>query len=77
MECYSLYNNFNYVIQRTKEYNPKGRMQTEDDAKAIDLTTIQVLDQFNLPYRSIPYGDEGVNIIVDDFARFMVETKNV
>ena len=76
LECFNLYDNFNYVIERTKEYNPSGRMQNEEQAREIDQITIDVLRKYGIYYTTIPYGDLGVSCIVDDFNRYMCRDKS-
>jgi tRNA uridine 5-carbamoylmethylation protein Kti12 len=47
------YYNLNYYLIRTKPYNPKGRYQDEDGAKAIDDVTKQMLDKYNISYTTV------------------------
>lgn len=36
-ECYDSFDNFDVFLRRVKAYNPSGRMQTEDEAKKVDV----------------------------------------
>ena len=50
------FNNFdnrNYFIERTTVYNPKGRLQTEDEAKEIDKVLLDLLKDCNIEYYSV------------------------
>lgn len=50
------FNNFdnrNYFIERTTVYNPKGRLQTEDEAKEIDKVLLDLLKDYNIEYDSV------------------------
>ena len=50
------FNNFdnrNYFIERTTVYNPKGRLQTEDEAKEIDKVLLDLLKDCNIKYDSV------------------------
>ena len=50
------FNNFenrNYFIERTTVYNPKGRLQTEDEAKEIDKVLLDLLKDCNIEYDSV------------------------
>ena len=50
------FNNFdnrNYFIERTTVYNPKGRLQTEDEAKEIDKVLLDLLNDCNFEYDSV------------------------
>ena len=70
LEAFNQYQNFTYVIERSKRYNPSGRMQTEDEAKVIDGMSVDLLEKYRIPYQTVPYGDEGVMLIVQDFVRW-------
>ena len=59
------FNNFdnrNYFIERTTVYNPKGRLQTEDEAKEIDKVLLDLLKDCNIEYDSVGKS-EAVNYI--------------
>ena len=50
------FNNFdnrNYFIERTTVYNPKGRLQTEDEAKEFDKVLLDLLKDCNIEYDSV------------------------
>ena len=50
------FNNFdnrNYFIERTTVYNPKGRLQTEDEAKEIDKVLLDLLKDCSIEYDSV------------------------
>ena len=50
------FNNFdnrNYFIERTTVYKPKGRLQTEDEAKEIDKVLLDLLKDCNIEYDSV------------------------
>ena len=69
VEAYHTFNNVNYFLQRTKKYNPKGRLQTEPDAKELDIRINSMLDRLDVPY-DIPKGaNEGKHDIVNDIMR--------
>lgn len=77
MEAFNQYNNFNYFITRTKEYNPSGRMQTELEARGIDSLTRDLLDTLHIPYKVIPYGEAGVDIIVRDYTDAITNSSGI
>lgn len=76
LEAFHQYDNMNYVVERNPKYNPSGRTQSEDEAKKIDLITTGLLNQHGIPYETIPYGDEGVMIVVQNFVKWF-EAKRV
>ena len=53
MELYGKYENYNFFIKREKIYNPKGRNQTEDEAKAIDDQIRAILVASSIEYTEV------------------------
>ena len=52
---YDKHTNLNFLVQRTKPYNPKGRLQTEAEARAIDVEIKNILDIYaDKNYINIP-----------------------
>lgn len=49
------FTNLNFVLTRTKEYNPAGRNQTEAEAKGIDELVRVMLDGNNILYTELEY----------------------
>lgn len=50
LDVFHSYNNLNFYLERTKNYNTKGRFQSEEEAKGIDKNIKNVLDTYNIPY---------------------------
>ena len=46
----STYNNLNIFLKRTKPFNPKGRLQSFEEAKDLDSRILALLNKANLPY---------------------------
>lgn len=68
-EVWSLYDNYNYFIERVKPYNPIGRNQSEAEAQKIDRT---ILDQLKLSadlFLRVPGNIHGINLVLSDYAR--------
>lgn len=42
-EAYSVYDNLDIFLERVKVYNPKGRLQTEESAKGLDVKILSML----------------------------------
>ena len=57
MNTYDTYNNFNVFINRVKAFNPKGRMQNEQEAIELDKKIKDLLDRTGLKYIEV-FGDE-------------------
>ena len=69
------FNNFenrNYFIRRDTVYNPKGRLQTEDEAKKIDAILIDLLEDCKINYKSV----DKENAVNNIFNEIMEELKN-
>lgn len=77
---YLEFNNVDYFIKRVKEYNPVGRYQTEDEAKALDVKTLELLSNYHMTYTEVIGGWEGANHIAGDILnklRLTMSTKFV
>ena len=53
MDQFNKFENRNYFIHRNTIYNPKGRLQTEDEAKEIDKVLINLLGKFDVDYKTV------------------------
>ena len=58
LHMFSRYDNVNFVLERKKKYNPVGRLQTEDEAKSLDVDVREFRDTEKIPYYVI---DDPVN----------------
>lgn len=50
MELFNRNDNFNIFLERTKKYNPAGRVQTEAKAKKIDEELLALLEEHEVPF---------------------------
>lgn len=48
LELHQRFNNLNYFIDRVKPYNPNGRGQTEEEARALDRKLGWLMQKFNV-----------------------------
>lgn len=64
-ETYDQFNNLNYCLVRKKEYNPMGRLQTEEDARKIDDITRNMLEKNNVLFEYINGDKEAPSKIAD------------
>lgn len=46
-------NNVNFFINRVKPYNPKGRIQTEDEARDLDIQVKNLLNKHGIEYAEV------------------------
>jgi len=61
----SMYNNVNFMLTRVNPYNPKGRVQTEEEAIADDQRLRDIFDTNFIPYYEVLGNEEGVDDMVD------------
>lgn len=62
---FNKYENLNFFIERDCGYNPKGRMQNEEQAKKIDSEILSILNENNIPYYAIKRGENGMKQIIE------------
>jgi len=62
---FNKHKNINFFIERHKKYNPNGRLQTEEEAKAIDTKVKDFLIDNHIPYTVIPGTEKGYLKAVD------------
>jgi hypothetical protein len=56
----------NFLLERQKAFNPEGRYETEEQAKAVDVYVKNFLDSNNVPYHTLACSDEErIKTIVD------------
>ena len=53
LELYNNFNNMTFFLERTKLYNATGRIQTEEEAKQIDLDILKKLKENNIDYETV------------------------
>ena len=63
MHLFNEFNNMNYFILRQKKFNPKGRNQTEEEAKELDNKILLMLLDNNIRYKIVEGSYKGVNDI--------------
>ncbi|MBU4567008.1 MAG: ATP-binding protein [Proteobacteria bacterium] len=64
------FDNMNFLLRRSKEYEPYGRVQTLEQACDIDWGIKVFLRHNSIPFESIPY-DEAVDIIFERVQEIM------
>ena len=74
-DVFNSYNNINYLIKRTKPYNPSGRMQTEEESNALAQPMVDLLTNWNVPYNNISGDVDGYNQIVNEVLQLMNKEK--
>ena len=66
LEIFNTYNNMNFYLTRKKEYLRKGRLQTLEEAKELDVRTRSLLDRNGVPYSTVVGERESVAVIVEE-----------
>ena len=59
------FDNINFFLKRVKPYNPIGRKQNEDDSKELDSDTMNMLQNYDIKYRTTTGDWQGINEIVN------------
>lgn len=65
VDQFNQFDNINYFINRKKNYNPKGRIQTLEEAKELDSEIKNMLISLNIPYISINK-EEAIDSVYQD-----------
>ena len=55
-----------FFLIRSKEYNPKGRNQTLDEAIAIDSALLGLLQQYSIPYHTYDTCNVSIQSMLND-----------
>lgn len=59
------YNNLNFLIRRTKPYNPSGRLQTEAEVHELDRLTSLMLYELEIPFQTVECSETSARDIVE------------
>lgn len=70
MDVFNSYNNINYLLLRTKPYNPIGRHQTEEESDALKQPMIDLLKDRGISYLEVGGDMEGYQKIIDDVMKY-------
>lgn len=69
LKCFSQFNNINIFLERGNfNYEPQGRIQTEDEAKEIDIILKSMMEKNNIDFE-IFKSDPG---IINDICKYIV-----
>lgn len=61
--------NLNVLLHREKAYDPRGRWQTEEEAKGIDVALKQIMDENRIPYVELPGNELTPGVLADMIAK--------
>lgn len=76
MNVFNSYNNLNYLLLRTRPYNPVGRLQTEAESDALKQPMINLLMNRNINYSEKNGDIDGYNQIVSEIIEMLEVNKN-
>lgn len=65
LEEHNRVNSLNVLLVRKKPYEPKGRMQTEDEAKGIDVEMRKLLEENQIPYIVVDGVEDRIHELAD------------
>lgn len=69
--CFCSFNNKTYLLKRVKPYNPKGRLQTEEESNALVAPLLEKLNAWNVSY-TVCNGDiNGYDNIVNEILEYL------
>ena len=54
LDYFNQYDNLNFFLERTHEYQPSGRNQTEEQAAVVGELIRGMLDRLEIPYKVLP-----------------------
>ncbi len=77
IDVFNSYTNINYLLKRTKPYNPKGRMQTESESDALAEPLKNMLDTYAIENKEATGDIDGYKSIVDDILSYIICYKEV
>lgn len=75
MDVFNSYRNLNFFLNRTKPYNPAGRLQTEEESDALTEPLQNLLETRGILYMETTGDAAGYNMIVDVVLNEMAPTK--
>jgi tRNA uridine 5-carbamoylmethylation protein Kti12 len=64
--AFNQYNNINFLINRVKPYNPKGRNQSSEESKQKHEIIKGLLHKWEVPYLEVNGDEEGLNTITSE-----------
>lgn len=64
-ECFKKFDNVNIVLERKKVYNPKGRVQSEDEAKVLDTVITNYLLNNGHDFTRMEGTPDAINVLAD------------
>jgi adenylate kinase family enzyme len=77
LDCFSKFNNINIVLDRiSRKYETEGRIQSEDEAKDIDIVLKHLLKINSIEYNSYPSEEKSIQNIIEFIIKFIQKNIN-
>lgn len=74
-ELFNSYDNLNIFLERgERPYNPRGRTQTEEQAREIDNTIKGILDDHEIPYVTLPSDSDSIREFFKEYIEENIDT---
>lgn len=74
---FSSYNNLNFLIKRTKPYNPIGRRHSAEESDAMRQPIVDLLEKYNVTYTEATGDDDGYEQIVKTVTEYIEKNIDV
>lgn len=71
LNVFNSYDNLNYLLTRTKPYNPAGRHQTEEESDQLKAPMVSLLNDRNIPYTEITGDVDGYQKVIDEAMKIL------
>jgi hypothetical protein len=68
-EAWDKFENLNFFVRRMKKYDPEGRRESEEEARAKDVASVDVLDRFKVPYTVVDGNPYGIIEVVEHYLK--------
>ena len=77
LKRYDKYDNIDIFLDRVKAYNPKGRMQTEDEARDKDTLIKKIIEDRGIKYVSYPGTGPKKAVEIADYIQGEIEKRRL
>lgn len=64
LEKFNQFENLNIFLKRNKPYNPKGRIQNEEEAKEMDRKILALLNEMEIPFYELVFSRDNPDKII-------------
>lgn len=68
LECYNMYDNINFMLSRSRDFESEGRVQDEITSVKIDLEIVDQFKRLKIPYIQIE-GSDHASIAYDELMK--------